>query len=277
MMAAPTYNDVLAFSETVDNVSASAKNAFLRRVGDVDFWDWSLAAEELRAIIEEIVTEYGLAASELGAQWYEYCRSLNFPGSYIAKVGEVNRGSLMHDVNNEIDKLFDGKVNEGKLVESLGYVVQSSVIYQARDTVTSNLEEERLSSLSRGDKSFAKKCGYARVTTGSSCAFCVLLASRGFVYASEKSATKTKTGDSYHPNCRCVAVPFANAHEISGYGDTLKSHEEKYRAADELRISGNMPDDLKERISKAKDNHDGKWSSLDETLVIMRYQNDGMH
>lgn len=276
-MPAPTYSDVLAFSNAVGRVSDTARRAFEKRVGEVDFYDWSLAAQELRAIIEEIVTEYGLAASELGAQWYEYCRLFVTPGSYTAQLEEVNRDALMHDVNEEIDKLFAGSVTEGKLVESLSNVVTYSTYDQARSTVTSNLETERRSSLSRGNKSFADKCGYARVTTGSSCAFCVLLASRGFAYASEKSATKTKTGDSYHPNCRCVAVPFHNAHDISGYGEILKDHEAKYDQADEMRVSGNMPDELKERIADAKAHHDGRWSSLNETLVIMRYQNEGMH
>ena len=46
---------------------------------------------------------------------------------------------------------------------------------------------------------------WARVPTGlETCAFCFMLASRGFAYKSEKSAS----GDhDYHDNCNCIAVP----------------------------------------------------------------------
>lgn len=56
---------------------------------------------------------------------------------------------------------------------------------------------------------------FARVPTGSeTCRFCVMLASRGFVYHSEKSAGKL---DHYHPHCRCRIVPGYDGMEIDGY------------------------------------------------------------
>lgn len=50
------------------------------------------------------------------------------------------------------------------------------------------------------------KVRYARVLTGrESCAFCVMLASRGAVYT-ERTATKTHGGNAYHSHCDCIAV-----------------------------------------------------------------------
>ena len=47
---------------------------------------------------------------------------------------------------------------------------------------------------------------WARVPTGlETCAFCFMLASRGFAYLSEKSAAEGHHG--YHDNCDCVVVP----------------------------------------------------------------------
>lgn len=47
---------------------------------------------------------------------------------------------------------------------------------------------------------------WARVPTGlETCAFCFMLASRGFAYLSEKSAAEGRHG--YHSNCDCVVVP----------------------------------------------------------------------
>ena len=52
----------------------------------------------------------------------------------------------------------------------------------------------------------AQKVWWARVPTGNeTCAFCFMLASRGFAYVSEKTASEGRHG--YHNHCDCVAVP----------------------------------------------------------------------
>jgi len=54
---------------------------------------------------------------------------------------------------------------------------------------------------------------YARVPTGpSTCDFCLMLASRGFVYYSEQSAREGS-----HRSCDCVVVPGGQSTSIEGY------------------------------------------------------------
>ena len=59
----------------------------------------------------------------------------------------------------------------------------------------------------------ARQVRYARVPTGTeTCPFCVMLASRGFVYLSERAARHA------HPGCDCRVVPgFAGETEVEGY------------------------------------------------------------
>lgn len=59
----------------------------------------------------------------------------------------------------------------------------------------------------------ARQVRYARVPTGGeTCPFCVMLASRGFVYISEQAASHA------HPGCDCRVVPgFAGETEVEGY------------------------------------------------------------
>lgn len=64
--------------------------------------------------------------------------------------------------------------------------------------------------------------GWRRVAHSGACAFCTMLATRGTVggdgltigggdtYYSERSATRTRQGKTYHDNCRCTAVPVEN-------------------------------------------------------------------
>lgn len=49
--------------------------------------------------------------------------------------------------------------------------------------------------------------GFARITDGKPCAFCAMLASRGFVYKSEETA-----GGQYHDRCGCFAQPMYSPH-----------------------------------------------------------------
>ena len=285
-MPAPTYDDIYDYARQVQAVSQEARKAYLAAVKDIDFTDWARAAEQLRGVITEIVEYFGLASSDLGAQWYEYCRSLGVGRGYTAIVGEVSRYSVRSDVNASIDKLFNGEISEQELLSQLAGVVTNQVQKQARDTILGNLNEDYLAAKKSGNKKLADSIGYARVTVGDSCAFCIMLASRGFVYTSEYSATKTKLGYKYHENCNCTAVPFHKAHTIPGYSEQLEEHERMYRKADNARRSGDIPDELKERIKEAKREHNERydagetserWRSFNEITMIMRWQNEGLH
>lgn len=85
---------------------------------------------------------------------------------------------------------------------------------------------------------------YARGTSSNPCAFCAMLASRGFVYATKTSATKSYQGGamkSYHENCHCFAIarwtdtsklPALNAYFESEWPKVTKGYsgEDKLKA-----------------------------------------------
>ena len=280
-MAAPTYSDIIKFSKSVEKVSKAARQTFEKAVRNVDFSDWTQAAQQLREIVNQVILTYGPAAGELGAQWYEYCRSLNIAGAYTAKLADINQTSIDYGVNSAIDKMFSGEMTALIATEAIAGIVESQVQNQSRETIHKNLEDEYNQALASGNKKLAKKAGFARVTSDSACAFCVMVASQGFHYTSEKTA-----GEQYHPHCSCVAVPFADAGEIKGYSDRLEKYQKIYDDANSLRKSDDMPEELRERISQAKAEHNAKykageirdrWSASNETLIVMRWQNDGMH
>lgn len=68
---------------------------------------------------------------------------------------------------------------------------------------------------------------YARVPSGRPCAFCLMLASRGFAYWDEKSAGGL--GNSYHEQCACQIVPSWGATKLDGYDP--ERYLAAYRAA----------------------------------------------
>lgn len=84
---------------------------------------------------------------------------------------------------------------------------------------------------------------YARVPQGAyTCAFCLMLASRGFVYASEESAGEF---DTFHRCCDCAIVPsFSDDSAVEGYNpDELYA---MYHSARENASSTSMTDILHE-------------------------------
>ena len=137
-MASPTYEDIWTYAHTVQGISQEARAAFLKAAESVNLDDWAAAADQLRDIITDIVEVYGLASGELGAQWYEYCRSKKYNSRYTAIVGATSRYGIVSDCDTVIDKLFDGKITTEEMVASLAGVVVDQVQKHARDTILDN-------------------------------------------------------------------------------------------------------------------------------------------
>lgn len=75
---------------------------------------------------------------------------------------------------------------------------------------------------------------YARVPFGNSCAFCLMLASRGFVYHSATTAGEDK--GHYHSNCHCKIVAGKEGTEIEGYNPEALNRRMQ-QIAEELDIT----------------------------------------
>ena len=67
---------------------------------------------------------------------------------------------------------------------------------------------------------------WARVPQGKACAFCTMLASRGFAYTSEEAAGGE--GNQYHDDCHCRVIPSWGKQTLTGYKpDVLRAMWEK--------------------------------------------------
>jgi hypothetical protein len=87
--------------------------------------------------------------------------------------------------------------------------------------------------------------GYARVATGAStCAFCLMLVSRGPVYKSVSAALlRDGSGEPYHDRCDCLAVPVFDREDWPGRAE--------YEAAEQLwRDTGRSLQDLRRHLTE---------------------------
>lgn len=185
-----------------------------------------LVRDALLEAMPALVERYGASAASVAADWYERVRAEQVVGRYAAALGDgAAEAAVTGSVRSAARHLFDGVPEQTLKVLSLA--LQRHVMHSARSTVAKNVATDPANPR------------YARVPTGATtCAFCIFMASRGFVYQSEKSAGAT--GGAYHDGCDCQLVPEWNKgvkSSISGYDpDRYKALYEE--AADEAGRGG---------------------------------------
>lgn len=95
---------------------------------------------------------------------------------------------------------------------SVSGAVSRLILNGGRDTIQRSIQADK------------QALGYARVASGSACSFCALIASRGPVYKSSKSAG---SGHSYHDHCNCGVEPVYS--RDAAWPDNSRKYEELWK------------------------------------------------
>jgi hypothetical protein len=194
--------DVTALRDRNASVVSLAKRALSRFWGTLDLTRPEAARDALLEFMPELVATYGQAAATVAASWYEDLRARDVAGRYAAKLADsAGLEQVQKSTRYQAGALFTD--NPGTMLAVLGDSVQRFVVNTSRDTIRGNAFRDKA------------KPTYARVPQGKTCAFCTLLASRGFVYATRESAGEF---DKYHKKCDCTAVAsFTDEADIPDY------------------------------------------------------------
>lgn len=180
-----------------------AKRALAQFWSTLDLSDPYGARDALLEFVPELVASYGQVAATVAADWYETVRAKDVAGPFSAVLAEsAPAEQVQANVRFQATPLFGD--NPGYMLQTLAGAVQMHVVNASRETIRSNVGRD------------PARPRYARVPTGSkTCAWCSLLASRGFVYASETTAG---WGNKYHHDCDCQAVAdWSDDPRIEGY------------------------------------------------------------
>lgn len=175
--------------------------AFMRKAAA---WPPDDLRDGLIEVMQAIVARYGDLAATAAMEWYEQARAAEVgPGGYQAVAAPAPPPAQVEgSVRAAAGHLYQGSPAMTERV--LAGALQRYVTDQARGTVTANaLRDPR-----------ARR--FARVPRGKTCAFCMILASRGFVYTTARAAGEMNR---YHDDCDCQIVPgFADdPPQIAGY------------------------------------------------------------
>lgn len=233
--------------ESLDRYSAAstravdlAKRDLKRFWGRLDLSDPDKARDALLEFIPALVNTYGDLVATAAMEWYDEERAK------VADLPDYRASSDVYTTSTEqavastryaVGHLYTD--NQAAALAALGGTVQRLVKDAGRDVIARNV---------RLDPAHPR---YARVPRGAkTCAWCSILASRGWVYLSRESANLHGKG---HDHCDCELVPSWKADEayMEGYDpDALYAQYGEARHA--VIAEGGDPNDLSAIAAEAR-------------------------
>lgn len=201
-------SDFLAYGRALRSLEENAEKA----IKDL-FWSWynthpDATVEEIREFAIELMgtasVTYADAGASLAAEWYDVEAEAEHAKLDTALIStSVSDDDIERTVHYQAGKLVEDDVNG--FVRNLGTYTRDRIRRSANDTIMLNCKRDRR----RGVR-------FARVPSGAeTCAFCMMLSGRGFVYHSAKTAGEQSH---YHRGCDCKIVPgFDEDNPIEGY------------------------------------------------------------
>ena len=209
-------------TKEINGISADAQARVLRVLQGIN-WTPENVAEcrdlVLQALASIMPTYTGMAA-QASADFYDAAREL----ALGERLGAVSISG------------YDPRKTEGAVRGFVRFVLDGRV-ETFNEQVLQRIDYEM--KRSAGESMFAngrrdpRRPKFARVPTGAeTCDFCLMLASRGFVYSSEATAGAVKL-DHYHSGCDCRVVAGWGGTEVEGY-DTQAIYDRWQDAIDAL-------------------------------------------
>ena len=190
-------------TEEINGISADAQARVLEVLQGIQ-WTPENIAQCRDLVIQALATvmpTYTTMAAQASADFYDAAREL--------VVGEKMGAQAISD--------FDMRKTEGAVRGFVRFVLRDDV-QTFNDQVLQRIDYEmkrsaNMSVVENGRRD-PKKVRYARVPTGSeTCDFCLMLASRGFVYQSESTASASHV----HSHCDCRITPGWDGMEVEDY------------------------------------------------------------
>lgn len=149
--------------------------------------------EAAKLIMEGFVQGYDDVAAEFAAQWYDDLAERNGARLQQAVTMTTYKPKSVDEVARyQAKKLVKG--GDAAFARACGEYARNDALRSLNETIISNVGRDK----DRGVR-------FARVPTGfETCTFCIMLASRGAVYHTRKSAGEFKH---FHRHCDCKVVP----------------------------------------------------------------------
>lgn len=188
-----------AYNKAVANLSDGAQREI-----ESGIWAWLQTDEGRTASVAEcreyakgvmsgVIQRYDEAASSLAAQWYDKQAA----DAHFKLPAAVTATSYDHKTMDETARYQAKKLVKGDLrgfAKYCGELGRNDVLRSLNETIIQNVGRDKRTGVR-----------FARVPTGAeTCTFCLMLASRGAVYHTRKTAGEFRH---FHRRCDCKVVP----------------------------------------------------------------------
>ena len=205
--------------------------------------------EAAKLIMEGFVQAYDDKAAEFAAQWYDYRAEQGGARLNQAVTMTVYEPGSVDDVARYQAKKL-AKEGDAAFARACGEFARNDAFRSLNETIIANVGRDR-----------DKGAMFARVPTGTeTCTFCLMLASRGAVYHTRKTAGEWRH---FHRGCDCKVVPSFEGDPDAELVQGVKPRElyERYKQFKEIDadsgLSAEQKDALKRRmlnLAEAKSN-----------------------
>lgn len=205
------------FEQANDGIAALVERDLLAFLASVDLARPARVADELFEFVPALIAQYGDIAATMAAEWYDEMRAAEgVPGRFRASPAGL---ALPDQVNGRLGyatrstgPLWAG--DSATLTAFLSMMANEYALQPGRETVMQAAHKD--------------KAAYARVPEPGACDFCLMLASRGFVYSKDTAGDSNK----FHGKCRCNILPsWDETRARVEYGYDPDALYDQYRAA----------------------------------------------
>ena len=200
MTSRSDVNQLVSANRQITALANRELASFLASLGTDDPY---LIRDALLRYMPDMVARFGDLSATVAAEWFEQVRAKSVPGGFNARLGDGPPSAAVQESTRwAVGPLFEDDP-DGMLARLSGSV-QRYVADTSRGTIARNVSLD------------PRKPRFGRVPSGAkTCAWCSLLASRGFVYHSRETAGDF---DHFHDKCDCQIVSqWDESESIDGY------------------------------------------------------------
>lgn len=201
-----TATMVEEFRDTLRDVVTLSERELTAFLLSLDFENVVATTNALEIFMPALVAEYGEIGAAAAVDFYDELREASTATKpYKAQMAEIpEQKAIQASVRWAVGPLFQAESNPTQAISNLTEVNDRFVKAAPRNTIFYSAQKD------------TSRASFARVPSGSkTCEFCLMLASRGAVYANAKSAGETKK---FHGHCDCQIIPMWDGDEYpEGY------------------------------------------------------------
>ena len=191
------------YSKALNQISYRARDSLSNALMQLDY---DMPITDIRnAVIAVMETACGAStelSARLAAEFYDGMRAYS---GIVDEYKAIPDSKRIPEATSGAVRAFVQDLVDGKPVEKFVHLCVDRIDYETRKAAN-----ECVAANARRDP---KKPRWARIPTGAeTCQFCIMLASRGFVYHSDETASHA------HANCDCRIVPsWDKSTTVQGY------------------------------------------------------------